>query len=394
MKLGKEKGHFASSLLALLLIAVSAAEAASAAGGDSVVTTVVEPGVTHLVIHREGPNVVNVLVVDLKSKNLRIESYRPVGLVPTSVQAARNDREGRHVVGAVNADFFSFATGWPVSNQVMNGQIVLGTSSVRSHLLIDGHGKPHFDKITFEGWLQTRLGRRHQIDGVNDVHRNNVIILYNSFSDTARRNTGSGRTIQLRLLSSLWSVGDTLKMLAGGEVQSDLSNIPQREAVLWIGSAPAVWGVRDEISQGDTILVFLGFRPAYRGVQMALGGVGMIVSNGQPVDETVNMKERMSFMFFRARHPRTFVGIDRDTTRIFLCTVDGRQSASVGMNYREMAETLTGLGVWHATNLDGGGSTTMVLRGKIVNSPSDKTGERPVANSLQIIRIDPPGKTK
>jgi exopolysaccharide biosynthesis protein len=40
-------------------------------------------------------------------------------------------------------------------------------------------------------------------------------------------------------------------------------------------------------------------------------------------------------------------------------------------------------------NFDGGGSTTMVVLGKIVNSPSDKTGERPVANTLQLVRIDP-----
>jgi hypothetical protein len=394
MKLTAKGRNLRSSFQVLFFIVFGLAQSAPAGGRDSVVTTVVEPGVTHLLIHGAGPNVINALVVDLKAKNLRIDSYRPIGLVPTSAQAARNDREGHRVVGAVNADFFSFSTGWPVSNQVLNGQIVLGTSSVRSHFLIDGQGKPHFDKITFDGWLQTKHGKRHQIDGVNDVHRNNAIVLHNSFSDTARKNVGPGKTIPLKLLSTSWSVGDTLKMLAGGEGVSDLSTIPQREAVLWIGSAPAVWGVRDEISQGDTILVFLGFHPSYRGVRSVVGGVGMIVSNGQAVDETVNMKERMSFMFFRARHPRTFVGIDRDTTRVFICTVDGRQAASVGMNYREMAETLIGLGVWNATNLDGGGSTTMVLLGKIVNTPSDKTGERPVANSLQIIRIDPPRKTR
>jgi hypothetical protein len=394
MKLAAKGRNLHSSFLVLLFIVFGLAQSAPAGGRDSVVTTVVEPGVTHLLIHGAGPNVLNAIVVDLKAKNLRIDSYRPIGLVPTSAQAARNDMEGHRVVGAVNADFFSFSTGWPVSNQVLNGQIVLGTSSVRSHFLIDGQGTPHFDKITFDGWLQTKHGKRHQIDGVNDVHRNNAIVLHNSFSDTARKNVGPGKTIPLKLLSTSWSVGDTLKMLAGGEEVGDLSTIPQREAVLWIGSAPAVWGVRDEISQGDTILVFLGFQPSYRGVRTVVGGVGMIVSNGQAVDETVNMKERMSFMFFRARHPRTFVGIDRDTTRVFICTVDGRQAASVGMNYREMAETLIGLGVWNATNLDGGGSTTMVLLGKIVNTPSDKTGERPVANSLQIIRIDPPRKTR
>jgi exopolysaccharide biosynthesis protein len=105
------------------------------------------------------------------------------------------------------------------------------------------------------------------------------------------------------------------------------------------------------------------------------------------------MKERTSYAFLGARHPRTFIGIDRDTTKMFLCTVDGRQPGSIGMNYREMADFLLSIGVWHATNLDGGGSTTMVVQGKIVNSPSDKKGERPVANSLQIVKLGPASST-
>jgi len=50
--------------------------------------------------------------------------------------------------------------------------------------------------------------------------------------------------------------------------------------------------------------------------------------------------------------------------------------------------------VWNAVNFDGGGSTTMVVQGKIVNSPSDKTGERPVANTLQVIRLGPPADAR
>jgi exopolysaccharide biosynthesis protein len=40
---------------------------------------------------------------------------------------------------------------------------------------------------------------------------------------------------------------------------------------------------------------------------------------------------------------------------------------------------------YQAVNLDGGGSTTMVVRGQVVNRPSDQTGERPVANALLVV---------
>ena len=55
-------------------------------GADSVVTVAVESGLTHLSITKPGPYTLNVLVLDLFAKNLQVESYRPVGLVPTSQQ--------------------------------------------------------------------------------------------------------------------------------------------------------------------------------------------------------------------------------------------------------------------------------------------------------------------
>lgn len=376
-----------SVILVATFFAVSLSLARQVVERDSVVTTVVEPGLTHLSILRDGPNRVNVLVVDLKAKHLSVTSFRPVGLVRTTVQASRNDRENHRVLAAVNGDFFSYTTGWPVSNQVVDGEFALGTTSLRTHVLIDGSGKVHFERVSFGGWLKTKNGKTYQINGVNDVHRNASIILHTSYSDTATNYGGPGKTFALRLVSPSWSVGDTLRMIVGVDGPVDLVHIPSREAVLWVGASPAVWSAREDVKPGDTILVYLGFQPALRGITAAVGGVGMIISGGKAVEDSVNMKEKTSLTFLRARHPRTFIGIDRDTTKLFLCTVDGRQAASVGMNYREMADALLSIGVWHATNLDGGGSTTMVVQGKIVNSPSDKAGERPVANSLQVVQL-------
>ena len=55
------------------------------------------------------------------------------------------------------------------------------------------------------------------------------------------------------------------------------------------------------------------------------------------------------------------------------------------MTFAEMGRMLLSLGAWNGINLDGGGSTTFVLEKRIINSPSDKTGERPVANAIFVI---------
>lgn len=96
--------------------------------------------------------------------------------------------------------------------------------------------------------------------------------------------------------------------------------------------------------------------------------------------------------FATSRHPRTAVGIAREGQRIILVTVDGRQHPySDGMTLRELADVMRALGADDAINLDGGGSTTMVVANaagtpSVVNRPSDPAGERMVGNALAIIR--------
>lgn len=97
--------------------------------------------------------------------------------------------------------------------------------------------------------------------------------------------------------------------------------------------------------------------------------------------------------FATTRHPRTAAGIASDGTRLLLVTVDGRQKPrSDGMTLRELANLMLALGARDAINLDGGGSTTMVVKSRttdkltVVNTPSDPNGEREVGNALAIVK--------
>ena len=75
--------------------------------------------------------------------------------------------------------------------------------------------------------------------------------------------------------------------------------------------------------------------------------------------------------------------------RLLLVTVDGRQPGwSVGMSLRELAELFVGLGAQAAINLDGGGSTTMVLDGTVVNRVSDPQ-ERRIPTAVLVL-AEPP----
>ena len=72
--------------------------------------------------------------------------------------------------------------------------------------------------------------------------------------------------------------------------------------------------------------------------------------------------------------------------------MDGRQPEySVGMSLFELADYMLEWGIHEGVNLDGGGSTTMVVRGNVVNSPSDAGGERAVANAMMVVSTAPTG---
>ena len=139
---------------------------------------------------------------------------------------------------------------------------------------------------------------------------------------------------------------------------------------------------------GDTVKVLLATLPRTpRGASplMIIGGWPRILRDGENVaGESATVEGTLS-RNAEARHPRTAVGFSRDSSTLLVLTVDGRSENSGGMTLIELANVMRELGAWQAMNFDGGGSTTMVIDGKVVNHPSDKEGERTVGNALLVV---------
>ena len=84
-----------------------------------------------------------------------------------------------------------------------------------------------------------------------------------------------------------------------------------------------------------------------------------------------------------ASNPRTAIGIVDDLHYLFVVS-DGRTNASEGLSLRELAQVLKELGAKTAYNLDGGGSSTMVFQGQVVNNPTSN-GKRITERSVSDI---------
>lgn len=104
-------------------------------------------------------------------------------------------------------------------------------------------------------------------------------------------------------------------------------------------------------------------------------------------------------------NPHTAIGLSQDNRRVFLLTIDGRQTDySEGLRTDEMAQIMLQFGAWNAINLDGGGSTAMVMddihdgiqNARVINSPADNATpqipgtERLVANNLAVFALPNP----
>jgi hypothetical protein len=157
---------------------------------------------------------------------------------------------------------------------------------------------------------------------------------------------------------------------SGGEVYSQANG---HFSYLCLGEG------RAEICPGD--------RPV-NGQQQALAGFQRLVAEGRPVrhaDESL--------------HPRTAVGLAEEGKRLWLVVVDGRQwRYSEGVTLAELSELLLELGVEDGLNLDGGGSSTLVVEGAkgpcLLNAPIHTyipMRERPVGNHLGIYAKRRPG---
>ena len=155
---------------------------------------------------------------------------------------------------------------------------------------------------------------------------------------------------------------------------------------------------------------------AHDGVTRSAGGDGVAVdvtfgidANGRPyigpAQTRTALEEAVNAWSFRmiedglaipkpggVRHPRTTVGVDSTGRWLYIVVVDGRQDGySVGMTPRELSDLMLGLGAHRAANLDGGGSSIMLVMKdgalQTVNRPSGGK-PRPVPVLLTVRRRD------
>jgi hypothetical protein len=362
------------------------------------------PGVTHSQFtDPRGPWAINLVRVDLRRANIEIRAARAFdqlkGRERVSDMVRRVDNTGVHVLAAVNADFFNLETGENENNQVIDGEWWKGLKVTDSpydtydnaHVQfgIDAARRPLMDRFILDAkaWDRGVLTPIIALN-FNPSGKPEGSALYTSRYGATTPLDTTRRTVEAPLMS-VGKRGDTLLFVRRGAISgSSGSGIPRAGAVL----AAYGSGLRAEevqkMADGDTLKVLLAMIPRIsRGAvpAMIIGGWPRILRDGQDIAGDAATLEGTLSRNAESRHPRTAIGFSRDSSTLFLFTVDGRSESSGGMTLVELANVMRELGAWQAMNFDGGGSTTMVVEGRVVNHPSDKEGERAVGNALLVV---------
>ncbi len=346
---------------------------------DTVLTTKVAQGITYMkILAPTIPWSINVLKIDLKNPYNKMETKKAqdhlLGQETVSSMAIRSNYPDHAVVGAVNGDFFQIGPGIPIGTQVVNGQII-HTSSNWYAVGFDVNNIPTIGNVSYSG---TVLGANSSYPITdNDVGRGtNQLILYNRYYGDSTGTNTVGTEIAIQPLS-IWLVNDTIKCIVVTKAVNTGNMVISDSTMVLSGNGNAA-AFLNNFNPGDTVEVINKISPVLSKLKEMIGGNLKIVNNGNLyVDNT-------------SREPRTAAGISKDSTILYLITIDGRQNASVGMTYTELSGFMIKLGVYQGINLDGGGSTTMVVRDSVVNIPSDFP-EREDANALFVVSTQPKG---
>lgn len=312
-----------------------------------------------------------------------------------------------HVVVAVNGDFFDLSNGVPTGGQIQSGWYCKsfpefggwsGMAWKPDRNVFMGGCVAHYRQNRIVRYLNT--GATQNFTEINGTRwRTNDYIIYTPHYATNTHTDNNGTEVLVELDQPLLVKPDP-DMVTGTvrEIRQNLGSttIPFDHIVLSVNGSN-VSTLLANVSVGSRVGIsvkIFDFYPQWENpgcstntgnswtrTYSCVGGNFIFLADG--------VSKYTANPGLTARNPRTAVAYN--DTYIFFIVDDGR-CVSVGMSMAELADfCINYLGATWGYNLDGGGSSTMVVNGQVMNVPSDNncTTERAVANGLMMLNVLP-----
>ncbi len=332
---------------------------------------------------------INILEVDLADEDTKVgllNSENGLNTFQTVSQMASKN----NVIAAINGDFFNgnYKNGNTIGLSISDGKLLTSTyyenetKDTFGSFILDEDNNAWFDYFTNKITLVSKRDDTElPIGEYNKISSNyEYPVLYTrDWKETSLGSTES------RVLTELVVEDGKVKEIRYNE---PATTIPEDGFVIaTIGNSAKI--IEDNFKVGTKVELRVDMDLDIERVKMAVSGGAMLVEKGKIPEKFASN--------ISGSHPRTAIGLSRDAETLYLITVDGRQTSSIGMTQTELADFLIEKGIYNALNLDGGGSTTMVARRlgynniSTINSPSGGV-QRMVTNAIGIYNNSKTGK--
>ena len=259
-------------------------------------------------------------------------------------RTVRTIAQNTNSIAAINGGFFKPQTGVPLGTLMINKKIYTGPIYDRVALGIFDNGYD-VGRVQLNAHI-TGNGQEIKIDNINQPR------MLSSYILAYTRDWGKYAPASPQYGVQLQIVGNKITAASANPL-----SIPENGYVL-VGPKAKL----GKLFGAQYVDVQINTNPKWENVKHIISGGPYLVRNGEVyIDMTAQKLGSIG-----GRNPRTAIGYTKDNDLI-LITADGREGSSIGLTLTELANLLKSLGCTNAINLDGGGSTVMYVKGKVVN---------------------------
>lgn len=380
-----------SIVSALFVGAVMAEDAPYKTGEEPIAPGVIHE--SHYWNTNYGPIRFEVLKCDLSNPNLDLRlvagqgEYTERATVPAMA-------ENTGAVAMLNGDFFNMALeGAPIGPSLVNEQLASSPAVIQGiySLGITADGTAMIEAMSYNGSVRAADGAVFPIDGLNKTYywhdpsgqesHTNTIQMYNDLWGSSSRGHADNTEV-------LIGYDGTVEQISRGATFP--FEVPDGKTILQVnGNAEAFINAHCPI--GSKVQITSQIIPD-RNWTFLVGGHALLADQGHMVNY---YKDLSSLAGTRAR---TAAAVSQDGKTLWFVCAEGRTNRSVGAQLSTMGYFMEYLGAWRAVNLDGGGSTNMVVRHlgetnlSTVVAPEGFGALRPVVNGIGIYNSTPVGQ--
>ena len=301
----------------------------------------------------------------------------------------RYEDSSREVRMAINGGFYGTeAGGTPIGMQAINGLLTFFPQANFPIIGFDSRNLPYMDFVELDSRMKIeKSGNERTITSVNGGRWTDYLVLYNSYKG---KSTGANQWGIELLCAPVTAEFEQLDNYIGVRCRVERIDtrgnmeIPKGKFVL--SGHGLAHSYLNTMQQGDfftlSVDYFLKTNPSITSttVRNIVSGWNIILNRNEIMEYfTTDALERTN-------NPRTAAGFTTDREFVYFTVVEGRQDNSVGVTTKELAQVMQYFGATHAINLDGGGSSCMMIDKTLINSITGGTWQRPVADGIAIIK--------